>query len=284
MRMKKMISFTAMLTLLSLAPTMTTITLAQSPEQLPGKTSVALETVVNIPDEKFDLYLHAYLGKPMFLPITDTDLASITGTLNCNEFGIADITGAEYLVNITGFMADGNRITDLSPISNLTKLEYVSVPFNHISDITPLANLVNVTRVDIMHNHIEDISTLNGLPELTELYASMNEIVDISPLANLANLESLSLDGQEITLPAITVTDEVNTIEVVNPIINLDGTKITPEHISNQGAYNGSTITWTGITNDVAALSFTFSKPVTIGDAKATFSGTVTQPLNQPRN
>ena len=69
------------------------------------------------------------------------------------------------------------KITDLSPLAGLTKLEVFRLDDNEISDISPL----------------------KGLTKLRYLYLSHNRITDISPLVGLTNLEKMYLGGNEIT-------------------------------------------------------------------------------------
>ena len=88
--------------------------------------SLATE-VVNVPDDKFRACLNDHLGKLPAMPLTDTELAGLTGQISCAEMGIADITGAENLINVTYLNVEynikeiKNKIDNI--IENLKKLE-----------------------------------------------------------------------------------------------------------------------------------------------------------------
>ena len=43
---------------------------------------------------------------------------------------VADITGLEHLVNVTEFNLSTNKITDLSPLAELTTVTWLNVAFN----------------------------------------------------------------------------------------------------------------------------------------------------------
>ena len=49
-------------------------------------------------------------------------------------------------------------ITDISPLSALTNLSFLSLHTNWISDISPLRGLTNLRQLIISENPIEDIS------------------------------------------------------------------------------------------------------------------------------
>ncbi|MDR1563466.1 MAG: cell wall-binding repeat-containing protein, partial [Oscillospiraceae bacterium] len=95
-------------------------------------------------------------------------------------------------------------ISDISPLANLTNLNYLELGENQISDISPLANLTNLTVLDLGTNQIIDISSLSNLTNLTSLTLNYNQISNISPLANLTSLDFLDLcDNQIIDISPI---------------------------------------------------------------------------------
>src|SRR5688572_20900787 len=110
-------------------------------------TSVSFATqVVDVPDEKFHACLNGYLKEFNYplAPITDTQLASLTGSLSCAETGTADITGAEYLINIDILNLEYNQLTAVAPLAGLTQLTKLSVGGNHIASGAPLKGLINL--------------------------------------------------------------------------------------------------------------------------------------------
>jgi hypothetical protein len=85
---------------------------------------------VNIPDANFKAYL---VGNSAINTNGDTEIqvseaAAYTGMILCNSMNIADLTGLEEFVNITGLHACCNQITnvDVSMMPNLTQI-WISV-------------------------------------------------------------------------------------------------------------------------------------------------------------
>ena len=119
----------------------------------------------------------------------------------------------------------GNKISDLTPLGNLTRLEDLDLSDNEITDLTPLENLKILRDLDLAHNEITDITplaNLNGLEALERndtkineirhslppfvnlnglqnVILSHNKISDLTPLENLTRLEDLDLSNNEIT-------------------------------------------------------------------------------------
>ncbi|WP_428909834.1 leucine-rich repeat domain-containing protein [Niallia sp. Krafla_26] len=124
--------------------------------------------------------------------ITTGDMKKITD-LYANEYGIKDLSGIEYAVNLDTLYVGYNDITDLSPLANLTNLEYLSLWDNKINDITHLSNLTNLVYLDLDDNQIEDLSPLSELDSLATLFLSGNPITDISVLTELTNLNSVDV-------------------------------------------------------------------------------------------
>jgi len=81
------------------------------------------------------------------------------------------LEGLQYATNLKDLVLRQNLngghgafqgdITDITPIKNLTNLEYIELSGNRISDVTPLANLKKVTYLNIVWNSIVDFSPLN---------------------------------------------------------------------------------------------------------------------------
>ena len=71
-----------------------------------------------------------------------------------------------------------NRISDISPLSELTNLTRLGIAHNRIVDFSPLAGLVNLRDLNIYDNLGTDFSPLSGL-NLTEF--SYDEVCDVEP-------------------------------------------------------------------------------------------------------
>ena len=103
-----------------------------------------------------------------------------------------DIVPLKYCTDLVFLdLGHGNRITDLTPLSGLTKLRALIVSMNKIEDISPLQSLTNLECLEIYQNPITDISPVTALPKLRYLNCSSTLFSDITPLLGLKNLEML---------------------------------------------------------------------------------------------
>lgn len=120
--------------------------------------------------------------------------------LNCDNKNISDITGIEMLTSLESLRLSGNLITDISPMANLTSLDFFymsGLGDNDVSDLSPLGGLVNLTYLwfDLYYSPFVNTSPLSNLVHLEQLGLSFNGITDISFLANMSKLFWLDLIG-----------------------------------------------------------------------------------------
>ena len=125
--------------------------------------------------------------------LTDEKLASLNSFIFAAMFGkITSLEGIENCSNLTRLNLGLNSISDLTPLSGLTKLEDLALDQNYIlSDISALANLVNLTKLNLESNNISDISALGSMTKMYSLHLIGNPIEDFSPLANMKDLNDL---------------------------------------------------------------------------------------------
>lgn len=152
---------------------------------------------------------------------------------------IADLNGLEFLVNLTNLDLAGNQIVDLSPIENLTNLQYLSLGVsarsggavgynysplgNSVSDISPLSNLHNLEVLDLSNNFVNDLSALKNLTNLTRLILHNNQITNVEALSGLTNLQFLILGYNGISdLNAI----NIQSLGELTTYLALDGNDI----------------------------------------------------------
>lgn len=62
---------------------------------------------------------------------------------------------------------DKYRVTDLSPIRELNRLERLVIRYQGITDVEPLSGLVRLTELDITGNPVSNVEVLSDLPNLT---------------------------------------------------------------------------------------------------------------------
>lgn len=159
---------------------------------------------VHIPDAKLQQAIRAELNSdtetsiPDGKPITKEDMGRLRVFLVDDE-GLVDLTGLEYAVNLTWLAFYDSDISDLRPIAKLRHLEKLECWNNRrITDISPLVNLTELTVLDLEGCRISDIAPLANLTHLTALKLRGNRIIDVSPLANLNKLSVLELEGNPI--------------------------------------------------------------------------------------
>ena len=157
---------------------------------------------VNIPDANLRAAIAAELGKTPNEPITPDEMATLTFLAGWDQ-GIRDLTGLEFATNLEtldlgenleiGIVINSNDVSNLSPLSGLTNLRWISLSQNSISDISPLSGLTNLTVLYLNDNSISDISPLvanTGLGSGDEVYLGNNPLSSTSLNTHIPALES----------------------------------------------------------------------------------------------
>ena len=130
-----------------------------------------------------------------------------------NLIEVSSIKGLEYCKNLktltisSGEIPDDNEeiryskgaIKDLTPLSNLKKLELLRLSHNEISDVSPLKDLTGLKYLYISHNNISDISLLKNLANLESFDFAVNKITDMSIVENFKNLKLLDIYSNKIS-------------------------------------------------------------------------------------
>lgn len=125
-------------------------------------------------------------------------------------------------------------IKDLSPLSHLSQLEYLSLRGNSIESIIPLASLISLKELILRGNHITTIEALSKCLKLESLELELNQISDIKPLAKLAKLRTLFLSYNDLTnidplqylihLQVLMLNDnQISNIKPLQNLVNLEG-------------------------------------------------------------
>ena len=130
--------------------------------ELPG----ANDGVVQFTDANLEATVRETMGIPEG-PIDASDLKWLI-FLDLSGRNIEDLTGLEYLINVTWLTLQDNQVSDISVLANLTSLEELELGSNQMRDISPLSGLTSLTWLDLSHNQISDISPLVDNPGLGE--------------------------------------------------------------------------------------------------------------------
>jgi len=138
--------------------------------------------------------------------------------LDCNSRNISDLSGIEYLKQMTVFLIGSNVIADIGLkkiADSMPQLVVLNAPINQITNLpTTINTLTNLTRLVLNGNMISDVSLLENMPfpnpqialnqnpspviPQVSLVLFNNAIVDVSPLATLTNLERIFLQNNQI--------------------------------------------------------------------------------------
>jgi hypothetical protein len=140
--------------------------------------------------------------------LTDEQLAEIvasggipdeTTVLLLQGNQISDLTPLSELTNLHHLDLDNNQITDLTPLKTLLNLEQLYLSNNQINDLTPLSGLTSLQNLGLSRNQIKDLTPLSALTSLQRLFFFNIYIIDITPLRGLTNLNRLMLDDNPVS-------------------------------------------------------------------------------------
>ena len=124
---------------------------------------------------------------------TDAQVFSTLSDLSSNR-GDSDTFSPlfRYCTELRALDLGHMKITDISEIRNLKKLQILILGDNSISDISPLADLKKLNYLEIFENKIEDLSPLVELPHLEDLNICYNpNIQNPTVLTNCKSLKRL---------------------------------------------------------------------------------------------
>ena len=226
---------------LTLGPNFGRNTVEVSAEGLTVTFNAVAGAPVDIPDHNLRAAIEDALGIIPGTPIAPAEMVTLT-RLEAKNDNISNLTGLEEAANLTHLNlsdeyveaenrhVNSNSVSDLSPLSGLTKLTELWLQRNAISDISPLAGLTSLTRLSLGGNSVSDISAVAGLTNLTELWLWNNNISDISPLASLIKLKRLDI-------PQNSISD----ISMVAGLINLTRLNVDNNAISEISVVSGLT-------------------------------------------
>lgn len=177
-----------------------------------------------VTDPQLRACLEAEIREP-FRGGSDWTLASLN-SLTCH--GVDSLAGLEGAKELKGLEIDGS-VTDLSPLSGLTRLSTLSITRSSVTDLTPLAQLKALEQLDLSGNPVHNLRPLADLDKLVTLRISDTEVDDLSPIASLkslrelhaeyANIEELSAVAELRNLSVLDLTS--NSISDPSPLSEL---------------------------------------------------------------
>ncbi len=199
--------------------------------------------IICFADEDLESRVRTAIGKPTG-EILSTDVVGVGFTeLEATNY-VHDLSGIQFLTDLTVLNLKNGYISDISLLANLTNLTVLNLSYNLIVDISPLAGLSGLTVLDLSGNAITDLSPLSDLTNLVELSLGENEnfsdiaLSDIAALAGLSQLTRLELEYNEL-----------DDISALSGLTNLDYLTLNDNNISdldalvaNSGLGEGDTV------------------------------------------
>ena len=89
-------------------------------------------------------------------------------------------------------------LTDLAPISKMTRLRKLDISQNPISNLGPLKSLTLLKNLDFSQTQVQDISAVQFAPNLVEIRGSGSQVEDLGPVQYLQKLEIVDLSETRI--------------------------------------------------------------------------------------
>ncbi|TNE81358.1 MAG: T9SS type A sorting domain-containing protein [Bacteroidetes bacterium] len=221
---------------------------------------------VNIPDANFKAYL---VGNTSINTNADNEIqceeaSAFTGTINCQNMGISDLSGIEAFVSLTSLLCGNNDLTSLDVTQN-TALLTLQCQSNDLSsiDLSQNTSLGNFVCVD---NQLTDLD-ISQNTSLTLLSISDNELTDID-LSQNTNLTILVCSNNSIeTLDVSNNTSLQNFNCTSNSLTELNMKNLSTTTLSGFDATSNPSLTCIEV-DDVAAATSSWTQI----DSVASFS------------
>ena len=181
---------------------------------------------VIIEDPNLEIAIRQAINKPTG-EIMQDDMEKLL-FIEVRDKNIDSLVGLEHAINLESLIinSSNNNISDLSPLTNLIKLQCLEISNSNISDTSALSDLPKLDVLDLSNNDVNDLRPLENLLQLRVLRLGDNNVKDIKPLSKLTELDKLILNNNNINdisplLPFDTF-DEINIDN--NPLWEDDGT------------------------------------------------------------
>jgi len=127
-------------------------------------------------------------------------ISSLKGLENCKNLiylhlgsqDISDISPLSSLTKLKNLWLDQNyKIGDVAPLAELIELEELNIDCNLLTDISPLKKMINLEYLSLEYNAITGIAALENMSKLKKLWMSEATINDLLPISKLDKLELL---------------------------------------------------------------------------------------------
>ena len=134
------------------------------------------------------------LGEPDVIPLSSKESADVIDAAIRNQVGkLEGELTKEDLEKVTALYIKRRRLSNITGLKRLRKLQVLGLNDNSLTDVRALAGLVDLEILYLHNNKLTDVNALAGLKRLRQVYLYGNSLTDVSSLAALTQLETLYL-------------------------------------------------------------------------------------------
>jgi Leucine-rich repeat (LRR) protein len=137
----------------------------------------------------------------------------------------------------TRLVCSSSRVSVLTPIAHLTKLETLDLNGTRVDDLAPLRGMTALRELNLRRTHVRDLAPLAGLKKLKKLNLMETSVTDLTPLASIASLEELVLGDERVDLSPLSSLPALKILATGDaPNLATIGRMVQLEELSLQGA------------------------------------------------
>lgn len=114
---------------------------------------------------------------------------------------LATLTDVRLMPNLETLYINYQTLTDISPVSSLKNLVYLSLRNTFVEDISALRGMKRLSRVSLFDTRVSDMSPLGSCLSLISLDAGKTSITSLDALPELPALRELSLRHTALASP-----------------------------------------------------------------------------------
>ena len=152
-------------------------------------------------------------GKTFMSDVTELDLRGL---------GITDISALSECTKLVKLDLRNNNIEDITPLIDCPDLEWLSIWNNKITNLSPLMSHKYLKYLDADQNQVSDISFLMYSTAIEELWISGNPVKNIQSIENLENLHRLGVKGLALTDEDLEMLSGITTLTELRLEDNMD--------------------------------------------------------------
>ena len=216
---------------------------------------------INIPDPSFKVFLVSNYDTNGDGEIQVSEAEAVTGEMDCSNEYIADLTGIEHFVNITGLDCSDNRLSTLNVNSN-SELINLDCSYNKLIALN-VSGFVNLQRLSCCYNQLTSLNVTNCI-SLWYLDCHSNQLNDIPDIAGCTNLDSYECHANNFNADDCSVIASIEALGLstfsYNPQRNGDIVDCSqPVYVITATAHTGGSISSSGDVPLLENTTWTFS-------------------------